>query len=220
MAETILGKSSDGSIIESPSEKMRVRLTDFTSNSKVLADRTFVCYTTPDISEAQSVNYKAFDPVHAPASILSYINTPSRTFSLSNVKMISRTRQEADVTVQKMNLLRSWTKPVFGVGATKEDKAINESQGATDDMMGAPPKVLKFSAYAVDTQTGLIRGIPVVISSLSFTYPSDVDYIPSSTGIPVPVVLNVDISLTETQSPAQLANFNIAQYRAGKLVGF
>lgn len=189
---------------------LRVSLKEYTKSA-----RRFVCKVTPELSESQSVNYKTFDPVHAPGSILSYVNTPSRTFQLSSVKLLSRTKQEADYTLEKLYLLRSWTKPVFGKTTT------------ADDILGAPPTVLLLSAYTNNSSTNEankikqnIKNVPVVITSLNITYPSDVDYIPSSEGTPTPIIMSIDISLTETHAPTEYAKFNIADYRDGKMVRF
>lgn len=181
---------------------------------------------TPDVTEAQTVNYKSFDPTHAPGSILSYIGTPSRTFSVSGIKLLSRTQKEADTTKETLNLLRSWTKPVFGSYEGKGEKGevtarSNAYLANNEHILGAPPRVLLFSAYSAgQTKFGLITTIPVVITSLNFAYPSDVDYIPATDGTPVPIMMSIDISLTETHAPSEYSKFSIAKYRDGTLLGF
>lgn len=203
--------------------------------------RTFICHASPIVAESQSVNYETFDPVHAPGSILSFVNSPSRTFQLSDVKLISRTSAEASRNLAYINLLRSWTKPVFGQGftSTSVDKETNKTittqqttQPSTGeqpflrsnrDILGSPPKVLEFSAYSSYNQQkyGNINGVPVVITTLNITYPNDVDYIPSKdNNVPVPIIMSIDIGLTETHSPAEYSRFNINDYRSGKMVNF
>lgn len=221
------------------SRLLRVRLREFGEVTPLNIQRTFAAQATPMVSESQAVNYKQFDPVHAPGSILSYVNTPSRTFTMTDVKLISRTPQEADNTIRRINLLRSWTKPVFGrytVPKTGPDNKVTyQSQTTLDsadpnaayylsntDVLGAPPKVLEFTAYSSNDRSryGNINGIPVVITNLNISYPNDVDYIPSSSGTPVPIMMSVDISLTETHAPIEYANFSIADYRDGKMLRF
>lgn len=239
MAETPDTKSQLGSNL------LRVRLSEI-FKEQIDPFRTFVCDVTPSISETQSVNYETFDPIHGPGSILSFVNTPSRSFQVSNVKLLSRTKLEADKNLRYLNLLRSWTKPVFGRYATTnydpktgmsppKDKDIPshknnqgvysfQQQSATTrvDVLGAPPRVLEFSAYSTanDKKVGHINGIPVVITSLSFSYPDDVDYIPTTNFTPMPIMMTLEISLTEVHSPSEYANFSIAQYRNGSLLRF
>lgn len=223
---------------------LRVRLCEI-YNKQIDPYRTFLCNVMPTISESQTVNYETFDPIHGPGSILSFVNTPSRTFQLGNVRLISRTSKEADSNIRYLNLLRSWTKPTFGQYAvtdyesgTGKVQASSESSKADPfsiagrgpttrvDVLGAPPKVLEFSAYSAYSKnpsldnSGHINSVPVVVTSLGIQYPDDVDYISSTTGTPMPIIMALDISLTEVHSPTEYSNFNIAQYRQGKLVRF
>lgn len=178
--------------------------------------RMVVFQASPDIAESRTVNYKQFDPVHAPGSIMSYINTTSRTFGVSGVKLISRNREEAAANLARLNLIRSWTMPVFGKG------------GTGDDVLGAPPRILMFSAYSSNTNTGNIYNIPTVLTSLNINYPTDVDYIPTSRnaewgvteGTPFPVIMSIDLNLIETHSPTKYKAFSLMDYRQGKMGGF
>lgn len=80
---------------------------------------------TPDVVETSNVNYQWIDPIHAPGQIAAYQNSNSRTFNISNVRMISRTVEEADLNLTRLWILRSWTKPVFGqstVGAEERNR--------------------------------------------------------------------------------------------------
>lgn len=179
--------------------------------------RVVIFQASPEVAEARTVNYKQFDPVHAPGSIMSYINTASRTYSISAVKLVSRNSQEATDNLARLNLIRSWTMPVFG-----------EGNPGVDDILGAPPKILLFSAYSSDNNQGNIYKIPTVITSLNISYPTDVDYIPTlasskysiSGGTPFPVIMTIDLSLTETHSPSKYKKFNLNDFRQGKMTGF
>ncbi|MNR40089.1 hypothetical protein D3C85_1583500 [compost metagenome] len=77
----------------------------------------------------------------------------------------------------------------------------------------------------------LINRIPVVITSLGIDYPSDVDYLPTvqvgekgldhiPSGIPVPAIWTISITLMECHSPAQYQQFSITDFRKGILDGF
>lgn len=125
-------------------------------------------YTTPDIVEARSVNYKTVDPIHMPGVIYAYSNTSSRTYSLSNVKLVSRTPKEAQGNLEILQQLRTWCLPRFGSGKSIDENQKNRQSpehlrqqrnfdasqllGAGEvvrsDLLGSPPAVLLFSAYS------------------------------------------------------------------------
>jgi len=197
---------------------MKVSLREIGATSM---DRIFTYKTTPTISEAQTVEYKQFNPVHAPGSINTFVNSPSRTFSFGDVKLISRTQREATETLKNIRLLRSWTKPVFGLGVTPDAFKNDPNSFSNEDILGAPPRVLFLSAYTNHGDVnGILKNIPVVVTSLTFNYPNDVDYMILQDGSAVPVVMNVEISVTETHSPIEYTKFSLAKYRNGDMVRF
>lgn len=187
---------------------------------------------TPDFSESRQVQYRNNDATHAPGQMYMYGMTSSRTFSISG-KFVSRSPFEATRTLSYIQYLRTWCLPVFGAAGT----AVGEN------ILGAPPAVLLLSAYAKQQPTtsnssvpgsptgdgtsspvpaigGNIYNIPVVITNLDIPYPSDVDYIPTVTNIPVPTIVTVTISLVETHSPKGYQTFSLAMYKAGTLPNF
>lgn len=76
--------------------------------------RRVIFRVTPEVIENTVINYQSIDPVHMPGGIHVYRNTQSRTFTVSNIKLISRTREEASANQQRLNMLRSWGRPRFG----------------------------------------------------------------------------------------------------------
>lgn len=343
--------------------------------SSLNAGELFVFRTQPVISVTESAQYSEFSPMHAPGHILAYKNSPSRTFSVSDIKLISRTAFEAQENLQLLTLLRSWTKPFFGRSqsqlpnnsdyvdeptpesvkinaqaaarsarqgasgitgevAAKAAAAANASEvskilrnhpapfvpieyvdttfNAYDPMngtllpnfdmpnttaassrtaaataarvtnpvlsktevpklaidgnqtaaevarlsgrvttnaaettpitptaatantpgneilkssIGSPPAVLYFYGYSEDGATSTntvqnIRRVPVVIASVGFSYPNDVDYIPTLDGVPFPTVMNVTLELKETKAPYEIEQFSLADFKAGKLIGW
>lgn len=214
--------------------RFRVKLVNSTNRSEYVAFKV-----TPDVIETRNVNYKAIDPIHAPGQMMSYQNTSSRAFNISQIRLISRTEIEAQETVQMLWTLRGWTMPYFGRSSLTPQQQMLREQGFGDDpefaefensingteLRGAPPAVLLLSAYSSDSDGGAygkhISRVPVVIQSLSIPYPSDVDYIPAAgSGIPVPTIMTIDMTLTETQSPAAYTSFSLSDYKQGKLAGF
>lgn len=160
-----------------------------------------------------------------------YTNSSSRTFQISNIKLFSRTREEATRNYNRLQILKSWRYPSFGVEGLGDQLYGQVS-------LGAPPAVLELSAYARPnaktdglSANGLLYKIPVVIAQLGIDYPSDVDYIPTAqmddlelahipAGIPMPTILPISIQLMEAQSPSQYSKFSLNDYRYGRLEGF
>lgn len=70
---------------------------------------------SPELMEGRAVNYTPLEPVHSPGQMMIYKNTQARTFELSDVKFISRSREEASRNIEKIQIIRSWTMPAFGL---------------------------------------------------------------------------------------------------------
>ena len=171
--------------------------------------------TTPDLIEARNANYKTVDPIHAPGQIAAYQNTSSRNFSISSIRLISRTTIEAEANLKTLWILRSWLMPSFGKSTKEEGR----------ELRGSPPPVLYLTAYSKESASnqspGHINRVPVVLQNLSIPYPSDVDYIPTSKDrIPMPTIMTLDMTLMETHSPNEYENFSISNFRKGILRGF
>jgi len=161
---------------------------------------------TPEITETRNVNYKTIEPVHMPGGIHVYGSTNSRVFNINNIRFVSRTREEASKNLYRLNIMRGWAMPYFGVNNTS--------------LVGAPPDVLSLSAYSTGSRdtannpassgdindarranvakfskTGPdaqdtpnlrkrerptnLNNIPVVLQQISIPYPSDTDYVPT-----------------------------------------
>lgn len=202
---------------------------------------------TPDFIETRNVNYSTIEPLHQPGQIYVYKNTSSRNFNISNARMISRTQEEADKNLRRLHMLRGWTMPRFGSKSSTldsdqasarvenpETSTEIKAQGRRDnaveffgtEVLGAPPQVLLLSAYSSATspsgrgQAQHIDRVPVVMQQLNIPYPSDVDYIPTTTGVPMPIIMTVDITLVETHSPAEYERFSLGDFRRGRLRSF
>ena len=204
---------------------------------------------TPEVTETRNVNYKTLEPVHMPGGIHVYGNTSSRIFNINNIRLVSRSREEASKNLYRLNTMRSWALPYFGVNNTT--------------LVGAPPDVLSLSAYASGPQDTAnatvltknedqranepagpqnrnatkrqratnIHNIPVVLQQISIPYPSDVDYIDTvawqssdgtliDPGVPFPALMTIDLVLLETHSPNEFAKFDLKKYRQGLLDTF
>lgn len=117
--------------------------------------------------------------------------------------------------------------------------AVQRAQTEGIELLGAPPDVLYLYAYSTNLNDSRniyfgvnINRVPVVLTSLVITYPTDVDYLPiyanddplgNSTGPtsePFPMKMDVQISLAETHSPREYENFNLTLFKQGKMTGF
>jgi hypothetical protein len=212
----------------------KVKLEDF-------AGRVVVFDATPDLIETRNTNYNQLDPIHMPGGINVYKNTSSRSFDISSARLISRNEKEAARTIKRLWTLRGWGMPNFGVGGgdvsdrnarydkneLPSDDMINNSQGDLSNVgerpVGSPPAVLYLSAYSSSELSGYaqhIYKVPVLLSNLSIPYPSDVDYITTAAGVPVPTITTITLTLIETHSPNQYQAFSLYHYQQGQLRGF
>jgi len=229
-------------------DNFRISLT----NSTNVTERILI-EATPELVETRNVNYKTIDPIHAPGQIYSYVNTAARTFNISSIKLVSRTREEAERNLTYLWYLRAWTMPEFGRGGKLNDSQRNARQNLSsqyrdsdffDDedrrrvlaeavsengahfgtsLRGAPPTVLLLNAYSPSgdrNKKAHIHKVPVVIQNVSIPYPADVDYFPSLSGIPMPTLMTLDMTLAETHSPAEYSNFHLTEFKQGLLRGF
>ena len=202
---------------------------------------------TPSFTENGGVDYTAVQPVHMPGSVQVYKYTQARTFTIG-AKLISRNSADALRNMKYLQTLRSWRFPFFGNSGTNIRKpSLNDSNLAMDrirsnvskgsngtELLGAPPELLYL--YASSTQANDTRDltngnnvninrVPVVLTSLTITYPDDCDYIPVDVDVtnntePFPVKIDVNISLTESHSPNDFEKFDLVAYKTGNLVGF
>jgi hypothetical protein len=194
------------------------------------SSRNVVFNTMPIVSEAGNVNYQQISPTHMPGSYQVYENTSSRTYDLSDIKLISRNSVEARENLIRLNQLRAWRFPYFGnPDAVVVGGNITEDQASElRDYLGAPPEVLYLSAYSSNETRGNIFKIPTVMSNLSITYPNDVDYIPTAKvgsadmigDVPFPVIMTIGITLTEQHSADEYERFNLIAFKNGQLTNF
>jgi hypothetical protein len=221
---------------------------------------------SPSIAEERTVNYQSLNPVHMPGSIWMYQNTESRTFSITakmvsrtpqearkNLEYHNRLRgwcmpYFGATTAQQE---RQKASARGNNNPTQNTATSPTGRTATNNLLGSPPDVLSFSAYSdgvgvtsgssANGQNRLVRygnisRIPVVIRNFAFTYPNDVDYIPTSGGgpnfdqlkdpeglfqVPFPMTIEYTIGLLEVHSPLEYATkFDLSAFKQGILTEF
>lgn len=164
----------------------------------------------PEIVENRAVEYEAIAPPQYPGAFQKYKGTNSVQWSI-NATFVCRTSPEATENLRFLNTLRAWTMPYYGERTAK----------IWPDRLGAPPPVLVFSGL----RKSIIGPVPVVITSLSWNWPRDVDYIPATSpdgeqnNIPFPTVIQVAIQVVESFSTKQFNNFDLKEYYEGDMIG-
>jgi hypothetical protein len=185
------------------SDQEEVRLVSRDGSNEQETVRLFV---TPELNETRTVNYQEISEMRQAGGLLIYIGTAARTYSLT-ARFVSRTEAEATKTFDWVHLLKGWTTPNKSVvaGGAGAGGGIAPAENA--------PSVLKLYGYGEQ-----LRGVPVVITSLSIEYPAGVTYIESTTRSAfVPVIQQCTISLKEARNMTELEEFNLADYKLGLL---
>lgn len=165
----------------------------------------------PEITEVRNVEYEALQTPQMPGEFQKYKGTKSTQWTITGM-FTCRTKTEAYKNYILMNTLRGWSVPYFG------DAQIPQFSGS--GKLGAPPPVLQFSGWR-----GIVGRVPVVITSLNWNWPRDCDWIPTGIlddngqEIPFPTVMNVNINLVESFSPAQFNKFDLVAFRNGRMIG-
>lgn len=164
----------------------------------------------PEVTEVRSVEYEALAPPQLPGEFQKYKGTKSVQWTITGM-FTARTREEAERNFRYMNALRGWTMPFFG------EKQLNTTGGR----LGAPPPVLLFSGWR-----GLVGQVPTVITNLSWSWPRDVDWLPTGIldeinqqEVPFPSVMNVTINLVESYSAEAFNNFDLIEFKSGRMIG-
>ena len=156
----------------------------------------------PQVSESRTVSYEPVQPAQFPGAFHKYKGTESTTYTISAV-FASSTPYQAGKNLENLRRLKSWTMPFFGDKVPK-------------DKLGAPPPVLLFRGLR-----GAVGEVPVVITSLSYDWPKDVDYIKaqgSNGDTPFPAIMTVSISVVESFSVAEFNGFDLAAFANGDMV--
>lgn len=149
---------------------------------------------TPKITESRVTQYKE-GPLRQAGGITMYNVTENRKFNIS-ATFVSRTVEEANITYQQINTLKSWLVPADTGGITRK------------------PEVVKLWGYKRQ-----FDGIPMSLSNLNITWGDDVDYIETSFAW-VPIIQTVSMTLIETHTTDEIKKFDINLYKQGIMPGF
>ena len=150
------------SVNDSPSNNIVVNVNfPFESNNQQTVEFDIM----PEVQESITVEYEPVQTAQLIGEFQKYKGTKARTWTIA-ARFGCRTRDEAKRNYIALNNLRGWSMAYFG-----EDQRI---QFAASNKLGAPPPVLTFSGWR-----GLVGPVPTVITSLSWSFPEDCDWIPT-----------------------------------------
>lgn len=158
----------------------------------------------PEVVESRTAEYEAIAPPQFPSAFQKYKGTSSTQWTV-NATLTCRTEKEATDNLDTLNILRGWTMPFFGSKTAEQ----------FPQKLGAPPPVLKFSGWRAQ----MVGPVQVVITSLNWNFPQDVDYIPArgknGVAVPFPTVIKIAIQLVESFSTDQMNGFSLGHFRQG-----
>lgn len=162
----------------------------------------------PIITVTNTVEYETMNLTHSIQEIHAFGTNKATTISVTG-QFIIQNIDDALYALAAIHFLRVSSKMAFGLSGS----SISATTGIPDVIpAGSPPPVLLFSGYG----QSMFNDLPVIITSVPFTLPQDVDYIsiPSGPGMgtKIPVMFSVDVSLTVQQSPVNMRNFNLGNY--------
>jgi hypothetical protein len=156
------------------------------------------------------------------ASVTAAVVNPILSKTATNISKIDGKQLGAATTrLLDSTTIATQTTPITPSAAnanTPSNEVLNSS-------IGSPPPVLYFYGYSEDGITATntvqnIRRVPVCVASVGFNYPNDVDYIPTLDGVPFPTVMTIALELKETKAPYEIEQFSLADFKAGKLIGW
>ena len=158
---------------------------------------------TPEITINHQSNYQDSNPTHSNYEYLFYQNSAVNEINISAV-FTARNSEDAEYVLAVQHFFRSATKMFYG----------------NDDIAGLPPIVCRLEGHG-DLQFSYV---PVVITGLSVTLPSDVDYISavntkSNVGR-VPTMQTISITAKPIYSRSRVTNeFSLTDFARGNLLG-
>lgn len=153
---------------------------------------------TPTISSITNTNYSSYEPTHSNFQQRAFEQAANAEFSVTAPYIVENDEQ-GEYLVKALNFFRGSMKMNFGL---------------EQDNPGLPPPILRFYAH------GIYENVPVLVRDFTHNLDSDVDYLVLSSGIRVPVISTLVMSLTTTYAPKHVReNFTLEKYLSGNLKG-
>lgn len=182
----------------------------------------------PTISEGVQVNYESMDITHSNEAYFVYKNTSNVRINIANAVWTCDTFDNAVYALSALHFFRVYSQMDFGAPR-------DGSNGKGRSPSGAPPSPMWFNAYG----NYAYHRVPVLLEKADWSFPNDIDYV----GIPefnsrqflnrelatqrtpegrytwLPLKFEVSsISLIVQHSPTYWLNYNLDDYRSGKML--
>ena len=183
------------------SDKSQFLSSDPTSILYPLRDDGGIIFeNTPSLSFSSVSSYTPYELAHTNYELNAYQKTSISDFQIQGAKFTSETRGKADHTLAVIQFLRTFTKMNYGINDTEA---------------GMPPRILYFSAYG----QYMFNQVPVVIRQMVIPLDNTSDYVQTSRGTQVPMVLDVQITLQFMPTPSKLkTEFSLNKFANGELI--
>lgn len=156
---------------------------------------------TPDVSETATANYVEESDIRDAASLLIYMGSPSRNFSIT-AKLVSRTHEESAHNFSILKKLRAWRMP------DKKSEAKGGNGVSVDSGKGTPRILI--------LQDGkLFNDVQVVMRSLTIDVNNDSDRIAIENGdmTRLPIILPISMSFQEIHAYTDIQAFDLETYK-------
>jgi len=161
---------------------------------------------SPTITHVQQVNWSTLSLTHTNYQPQVFTNSQNPKININSAKFTATTQEDAEYLLGVLYFLKLVTKMNFG---TK------------DPMRGTPPPVLELSGFGESQY----QNVPVVITSVNYSYPNDVDYVTinpvfhgSNSTEMVPTIMDISIDLMVQYNIKNIRDtFSIADLASGSL---
>lgn len=154
----------------------------------------------PSLSFSSVTSYTPYELAHTNYELNAYQKTSISDFQIQGAKLTSETRKKADYTLAVIHFLRTFSKMNYG---------INDSDA------GMPPRILYFSAYG----DNMFHRVPVAIRTFTIPFDNSVDYVQTSHGTQVPIVVDIQISIQFMPTPSKMkSEFSLSEFANGNLI--
>ena len=154
----------------------------------------------PSVTLSTKANYTNIEPTHNNYPFMSYKNSQVDEINIQG-KFIAETETDAGYWIAATTFFKTATKMFYGKG----------------ENAGNPPIICQLNGYG----SNIFENVPVVVKSFSVTFPEDVNYIRCTkfTGPTwVPIISSLNVIVQPIYNRADLRQFDLKQYAAGKMV--
>lgn len=166
-----------------------------------LADAGGVVFeNTPTLSLVNTTSYTAYELMHSNYELNAYQKSSISDFQIQSARLTAETREKADYMLAVIHFFKTFTKMNYGIN---------------DPDAGMPPRIMNFSAYG----EYMFNSVPVAVRTYTLHLPDSVDYVQTSFNTQVPLMMDVNITLTYMPTPSKIkSEFSLNNFANGSLI--